>query len=198
MPLQCREFVSAALDTLGPESDITAMRRLMLLRHAKTERAVPGERDRDRKLMKRGRADAPVVGAYMAHHGLVPDFALVSPAKRAQETWALVAAAFAKAPRTVSDERIYNAIPETLIGVIGETRKAHTLVVVGHNPGLHDLALQLIASGDVDMREQLNEKLPTSGLVVIDLPVDDWSLLHPHAGRLERFVSSRLIAAATE
>ncbi len=198
MPLQCREFVSAALDTLGPESDITAMRRLMLLRHAKTERAVPGERDRDRKLMKRGRADAPVVGAYMAHHGLVPDFALVSPAKRAQETWALVAAAFAKAPRTVSDERIYNAIPETLIGVIGETRKAHTLVVVGHNPGLHDLALQLIASGDVDMREQLNEKLPTSGLVVIDLPVDDWSLLHPHAGRLERFVSPRLIAAATE
>jgi phosphohistidine phosphatase len=171
MPLQCREFVSAALDTLGPESDITAMR---------------------------GRADAPVIGAYMAHHGLVPDLALVSPAKRAQETWALVAAAFAKAPRTVSDERIYNAIPETLIGVIGETRKAHTLAVVGHNPGLHDLALQLIASGDVDMREQLNEKLPTSGLVVIDLPVDDWSLLHPHAGRLERFVSPRLIAAATE
>ena len=70
------------------------MRRLMLLRHAKTERAEPGERDRDRKLMKRGRADAPVIGAYMAHHGLVPDLALVSPATRAQETWALVAAVF--------------------------------------------------------------------------------------------------------
>ena len=153
MPLQCREFISAALDRLGPESDITAMRRLMLLRHAKTERAAPGERDRDRKLMKRGRADAPAIGAYMAHHGLVPDLALVSPAKRAQETWALVAPAFAKAPRTVTDERIYNASPEALIGAIGETRKAHTLVVVGHNPGLHDLALQLIASGDVDMRE---------------------------------------------
>ena len=68
------------------------MRRLMLLRHAKTERAEPGERDRDRKLMKRGRADAPAIGAYMAHHDLVPDLALVSPAERAQETWALVAA----------------------------------------------------------------------------------------------------------
>ena len=56
------------------------MRRLMLLRHAKTERPEPGERDRDRKLMKRGRADAPVIGAYMAHHGLGPDLALVSPA----------------------------------------------------------------------------------------------------------------------
>ncbi len=174
------------------------MRRLMLLRHAKTERAVPGERDRDRKLMKRGRSDAPVIGAYMAHHGLTPDLALVSPAKRAQETWALVASAFAKPPRTVSDERIYNASPEALIAVIGEARKAHTLLLIGHNPGLQDLATQLIAAGDVDMREQLKEKLPTSGLVVIDLPVDDWALLHPHAGRLERFVSPRLIAAATE
>ena len=72
------------------------MRRLMLLRHAKTERAQPGERDRDRKLTKRGRADAPLIGAYMAHHGLVPDLALVSPATRAQETWALLADCFAK------------------------------------------------------------------------------------------------------
>ncbi len=198
MPLQCRESISAALDRLGPESDITAMRRLMLLRHAKTERAAPGERDRDRKLMKRGRADASAIGAYMAHHGFLPDLALVSSAKRAQETWALVTPAFAKAPRTITDERIYNASPEALIGAIGETRKAHTLAVIGHNPGLHNLALQLIAGGDVGMRKELNEKLPTSGLVVIDLPVDDWALLHPHAGRLERFVSPRLIAAATE
>jgi phosphohistidine phosphatase len=198
MPLQCRQFVCVALDTLGPESDITAMRRLMLLRHAKTERAAPGERDRDRRLIKRGRAEAPIIGAYMVHHDLIPDLALVSPAIRAQETWALAATAFSKAPRTVNDERIYNATAEALIGVIGDTRRAHTLVVVGHNPGLHDLAVQLIASGDVEVREQLNEQLPTSGLVVIDLPADDWSLLHPHAGRLERFVSPRLIAAATE
>jgi phosphohistidine phosphatase len=174
------------------------MRRLMLLRHAKTERAEPGERDRDRKLMKRGRADAPMIGAFMAHHGLTPDLALVSPATRAQETWALAAAAFAKAPKMVTNDRIYNASSEALIGVIGETRKAHTLLVVGHNPSLHDVAIQLIASGDTTARTQLSEKLPTSGLVVIDLPFDDWSLIHPHAGRLERFVSPRLIAAATE
>jgi len=174
------------------------MRRLMLLRHAKTERAEPGERDRDRKLMKRGRADAPAIGNFMAHHGLVPDLALVSPAVRAQETWALVAGCFAKPPRMTTDDRIYNANPEGLIAAIGETRKAHALIVVGHNPGLHDLAMRLIASGDVEAREQLNEKLPTAGLVVIDLPLDDWSLLHSHAGRLERFVSPRLIAAAAE
>src|SRR5579862_3308916 len=121
----------APLDTLGRESDIIAMRRLMLLRHAKTERAEPGERDRDRKLAKRGRADAPSIGAYMARHGLVPDLALVSPAKRAQETWALLAPAFAKAPKLVNEERIYNANTATLIDVIGETRGAHGVLVVG-------------------------------------------------------------------
>jgi len=174
------------------------MRRLMLLRHAKTERAEPGERDRDRKLTNRGRADAPTVGAYMARHGLIPDLALVSPARRAEETWTLVAAAFAKAPRVVIDERIYNANPEKLITVIGESRRARSLLLVGHNPSLHDLAVALIASGDVEARERVSEKLPTSALVVIDLPLNDWSLIHLHAGRLERFVTPRLIAAATD
>jgi phosphohistidine phosphatase len=174
------------------------MRRLMLLRHAKTERAGPGERDRDRKLMKRGRTDAPAIGGFMARHGLIPELALVSPAARTQETWTLVAATFAKAPKMVTDDRIYNANSENLFGVVSETRTAHTLLVVGHNPSLHNVAMQLIASGDAAAREQLSEKLPTSGLVVIDLPFDDWSLIHPHAGHLERFVSPRLIAAATE
>lgn len=174
------------------------MLRLMLLRHAKTERNAPGGRDRDRALMKRGRTDAPIIGAYMSRHRLTPDIVLVSPATRAQETWVLAAAAFAKAPRMVSDERIYNANVAALAGIIGETRKARTLLIVGHNPGLHDLAMRLIASGDVEMREALSEKLPTSGLVVIDLPLEEWSSLHDHAGRLKRFVSPRLLAAATE
>ena len=56
------------------------MRRLLLLRHAKTERAAPGERDRDRKLTTRGRSDAPIIGAYLVRHHFVPDLALVSPA----------------------------------------------------------------------------------------------------------------------
>ena len=174
------------------------MRRLLLLRHAKTERAEPGDRDRDRKLTERGRADAPIIGGYLVRHRLVPDLALVSPVTRAEETWALVAGSFTKPPRVVKDERIYNAGPETLIGLIHETREARTLLVVGHNPGLQDLAVQLIASGDVRARERVSEKLPTSGLVVIDFPFDDWSRLHANAGRLERFVSPRLIAEASD
>ena len=174
------------------------MRRLMLLRHAKTERAEPGERDRDRKLTKRGRADAPTLGAYMAHHDLIPDLALISPAARAQETWDLVADAFARPPRKETDDRIYNASPYKLLQVAAEPRRANKLFIVGHNPRLHEFALQLIASGDVEAREQLREKLPTSGLVVMDLPIDDWAELRPHSARLERFVTPRLIAAAAE
>jgi phosphohistidine phosphatase len=174
------------------------MRRLMLLRHAKTERAGPGERDRDRKLTNRGRADAPVIGAYMARHGFVPDLAMVSPATRAKETWLLVAPCFAKPPSMTTDERIYNATVEKLIGAIGEARKAQTLLVVGHNPGLHDLAMRLIATGDVAARERIDEKLPTSGLVVIELPLEDWTAIHPQSGRLERFVSPQLAGAPAD
>ena len=74
------------------------MRRLLLLRHSKTERPEPGERDRDRKLTERGRLDAPIIGAYMARHRFIPDRVLVSPAIRTRETWELAAAAFAKTP----------------------------------------------------------------------------------------------------
>ena len=174
------------------------MARLLLLRHAKTERAAAGERDRDRKLTARGRADAPVVGAYMVRHRLLPEFVLTSPVVRAEETLTGILAEFATQPRVARVERIYNASPATLIRLIRETRDAKTLLLVGHNPGMHDVALALIASGDTETRERLAEKLPTSGLVVIDFAFDDWSRLHINSGKLERFVSPRSIEAATD
>ena len=170
----------------------------MLLRHAKTERAEAGERDRDRKLTQRGRNDAPIIGAYMAQHSFVPELALVSPAARAQETWALVAPCFANVTRMVTDERIYNAGVAELADVISATRAAKTLLAVGHNPSFHELAVQLVDPGSAGLSEQLSEGLPTSGLVIIDLPIEDWSLLAAHTGRLERFVTPRLLAAAIE
>lgn len=174
------------------------MRRLMLLRHAKTERAAPGEPDRGRKLTKRGRIDAPLIGAYMVRHDLVPDLAVVSPATRTVETWTLLSGSFGKMPKHVTDERIYNANPERVMAVIAGVRGARSLLIVGHNPAMHDIAVELIASGDVAARERINEKLPTAGLVVIDLPLDDWSHVHPQSGRLDRFITPRLIATATE
>jgi len=174
------------------------MRRLLLLRHAKAERAEPGEPDIERALAERGRKDAARIGAYMAGHSLTPDRVAISPATRTQETWKCTATAFRPAPAATTAERLYDATPHTILAVIkGMPATAHTLLVVGHNPGLHELALMLIASGDIDARERLREKLPTSGLAIIDFPIDDWARLHPQSGRLERFVSPRSLDAET-
>jgi phosphohistidine phosphatase len=173
------------------------MRRLLLLRHAKAERSEPGTKDHARVLIDRGRKDAAKIGAYMAGHALVTDRVLLSPAARTQETWKYAATAFHPAPAAMSTERLYDATPHGILAIIKDTpASAHTLLVIGHNPGLHEFALMLIAAGDVDARERLREKLPTSGLVIIDFSVDNWSKLHPHSGRLERFVSPKSLEAA--
>lgn len=170
------------------------MRRLLLLRHAKAERSEPGTKDLARVLIDRGRKDAAKIGAYMAAHALIPERVILSPAARTQETWKYAAAAFHPAPAAMSAERVYDATPHCLLGVIKDTPAGvHTLLLIGHNPGLHELALMLVAAGDVDARERLREKLPTSGLVIIDFALDNWSKLHPQSGRLERFVSPKTL-----
>jgi phosphohistidine phosphatase len=176
------------------------MRRLLLLRHAKAERSVPpGKHDHDRVLAERGREQAPLMGAYMARHGLVPERAIVSNAARTRETWKLVAASFPKTPKVTFEERIYEATPQAILQAVKECgRDVHTLLVVGHNPGLQELAAMLIASGSVEARQRLNEKYPTAGLAVIDFALDDWAKLHPDAGRLDHFVSPRSLAATTD
>ena len=80
--------------------------RLILLRHAKSEKAEPGMSDHPRRLNARGKNDAAVIGAYMARHGLVADLALVSTAERTRQTWERVAAALAKQPRVVYEDRL--------------------------------------------------------------------------------------------
>jgi phosphohistidine phosphatase len=173
------------------------MRRLLLFRHAKAEQSEPGMEDRARKLMERGRRDAAKVGAYMASHGLVPDQVITSPSSRTLETWKSAAPAFRSPPGATVVERLYDATVQSILTSIKETVSGtHTLLVVAHNPGLHDVAVTLIASGDVQARERLREKLPTSGLVIIDFAFDDWSKLHPQCGRLERFVTPKSLGSA--
>jgi phosphohistidine phosphatase len=176
------------------------MRRLLLFRHSKTERLAPsGGTDKPRILTERGRADAALMGAYIAKHSFVPAHALVSPAARTRETWQIAATAFRKMPTVAFEERIYEAETQTLFDLVAETRaETETLMLVGHNPGFHELAVTLLASGNVEMREQLHEGLPTSGLVVIDFAFSDWSQLHPQSGRLERFVTPGALTSGAD
>src|SRR5690242_10703593 len=170
------------------------MRRLMLLRHAKAERSLPGAPDRERGLVERGRNEASFIGGYMVTHAFTPARVLVSPAVRTQETWKCASAVFRSAPAATTVERLYDAAATTILAAIKEApASADNVLVIGHNPGVHELAVLLIASGDVQTREQLREKLPTCGLVIVDFAIDEWTRLHPHSGRLERFVTPTLL-----
>jgi phosphohistidine phosphatase len=173
------------------------VRRLLLFRHAKAQRPEPGVEDRARVLIERGRKDCAKIGAYMASNGLVPDRVLISPSARTQETWKFTATAFSSTPTAVTAEQLYEATPRAVIALIQETpTEAHTLLVIGHNPELHELALMLVASGDADARGLLQDKLPTAGLVIMDFAFDDWRKLHRQSGRLERLVTPKLLEVA--
>jgi len=175
------------------------MRRLLLLRHAKAERSQPGGRDEDRVLTDRGRRDASRIGSYMARHAFIPGRALVSPAARTRETWELLAAGLGTAPPVDFDERLYNALPHSILQTVKETAAdVGALLTIGHNPGLQELVAMLVASGDIDARERLGEDYPTSALAVISFASDDWSEVHPRGGRLEHFITPRWLAAATD
>jgi phosphohistidine phosphatase len=175
------------------------MRRLMLLRHAKSDRSKPGGRDRDRTVAPRGREAAQRIGAYMAGHGLRPDLVICSTAVRTRETWDLVASAFTKAPQVAYDERIYQNNPKILLDVVRETEPGvHVLLLVGHNPSFQAIAEFLTASGHGDARQRLREKFPTAGLAVIDFPVDAWDRVHPHSGRLDRLITPGVLEAAPD
>ncbi len=82
------------LNCRTPEKSMLLPMRLMLLRHAKSEKAEPGMRDHERTLNARGRSETPMIGAYMARHGLIPDRVIVSTARRTRETWERLAPAF--------------------------------------------------------------------------------------------------------
>ena len=175
------------------------MRRLMLLRHAKSDWSQPGARDHDRPLNARGRKAAPKVGAYMARHDLVPDLILASTATRVRETLDLVLGGLDAAPRIVSEPRIYEAEPDTLMQVIrAAPRAAERLLLVGHNPGLAELAALLVATGKAETRARLAAKFPTAALAVIDFTFDDWKKLREKSGRLERFIVPRLLKGETD
>ena len=125
------------------------MRRLLLFRHAKSDWSKAGLSDRMRALNARGRAAAPVMGHFLESHGLVPELAYVSTAERTRETWALLAPSLRKVPKVVFEDRLYHADPEGILDVLQDTpRGISTALVLGHNPGLQELAIELSGSGE--------------------------------------------------
>lgn len=167
--------------------------RLLLLRHAKS--AWPeGVADEERPLNGRGRAAAQRVGDYLKEQRLIPDLALVSTARRTQETWALVRERLPSKPEMRAVSRLYAASPEQMLQVLKAVEPGpRTVLVLAHNPGTQDLALGLCGGGDAAAQQSMAEKYPTAGLAVIDLPVAHWRDVDLGIGQLERFVTPRAL-----
>ncbi|WJR76241.1 histidine phosphatase family protein [Bradyrhizobium sp. NP1] len=174
------------------------MRRLMLLRHAKTESEAPSGRDRDRRLDERGLRDAAEIGGWIGRNPPFPDAIMVSPAVRAHQTWDLAWAAMkglAPKPHVELVPDLYGAEPTQLLETIrmAAVSDPKRLMLVGHNPGMHELAMMLAGSGDAAGRKALADNLPTSGLVILDFDTGDWGHVGFRRGRLVQFVSPKLL-----
>lgn len=175
------------------------MRRLMLLRHAKTETEAPSGRDQDRRLDDRGHKDAAQIGDWIAAHPPFPNAVLVSHAVRARQTWDVAWETMkdrVPAPQVEVLPELYGADPAQILDSI-RTATAPSdpkqLLLVAHNPGMHEAALMLMGGGGPAGARALADNLPTAGLAIFDFDVKDWGDVAYRRGKLVLFVSPKLL-----
>lgn len=178
-------------------------RHLVLLRHAKS--AWPDLPDHDRPLAGRGRGDAPAIGRWLRETGCLPDLVWCSTAERATQTWQLAAAELDADPPVSYEPRMYGATGGELADLIRRApARTNTLLLVGHNPGIQELAVTLSAAGgdlDTDTAgdagaeaaealDRAARKFPTAALAVLEFG-GDWPELSAGSARLVSFVVPR-------
>lgn len=169
-------------------------KRLILLRHAKSAWDNQDVADFERPLSSRGRKAAPVVGAYLARKNCLPELVLCSSAKRAAETLDLVMAGWPRQPVVRKLKNLYHAMPREMLKRVQGTGNEHgTVMLVGHNPGIADLANWLSHDGDPAGRAALSRKFPTAAVAVIDFDVEDWRDVEAETGRLVDFATPKQI-----
>jgi phosphohistidine phosphatase len=158
-------------------------RRIVLLRHAKAD--WPSVPDHERPLADRGRRDAPAAGQRLASLGFPLELALCSTAIRTRETWKLAAHELPQRPKTVYEDRLYEATLGDLLALLTETPDdVRNVLLVGHNPGIHALADALAGSAEGDALSRMNRGgFPTAAIAVITLD-GSWKSAEHGAGHL--------------
>lgn len=165
------------------------MKTLYLLRHAKAESAGPTVDDIDRRLAPRGREACGTVGQYIKSKKYIPSFILCSPAKRTRETFELVMQSAGVAPQHQFERSLYLTSAEKIIGYLLDMGdNIDSLMVIGHNPSMHHLALTLAQPTSSELHRELELKYPTGALTVLRFPVDSWSDIASGAGELIDFM----------
>lgn len=173
------------------------MKRLTLLRHAKSSWDDPVARDFDRSLNERGQRAAVRMGRFLRDQGLRFDAVIASPAVRVKETLAGVETGLGAALDARFDRRVYMASAATLLDIVQHAANAaDRLLLVGHNPGLEDLAMLLTPDDGAPLRGELAVKYPTATLCEIGFDADDWRDIAEGDGTLLRFVRPRDLDAS--
>jgi phosphohistidine phosphatase len=169
-------------------------KRLILFRHAKSDWP-EGVDDHDRPLSDRGKKAAPVMGVYLEKNKLLPDLVLVSTARRAQETWTRACRALKAPPPAKNTREVYEAAAEKLLDVVRKTGPdVRTLMIVGHNPGLEELAKRLMKDAGGEAGGRLQEKFPTAAIAVLSFDAGEWKDIAAGSCSLDRFVTPKSIS----
>jgi phosphohistidine phosphatase len=166
------------------------MRRVYLLRHAKSSWKDGSLPDRERPLAGRGRKAARAMAGHLEDEGIRPDLVLCSPARRTRETLERIEDALGDGIEARFEDALYGATEATLLRCLNALPdEVDSVMLIGHNPGLEDLALALASEGaELD---RLREKFPTAALATIDLPADRWRAVERGMGELVAFVRPR-------
>ncbi len=169
------------------------MKKVYLLRHAKSSWKDQSLADLDRPLNKRGRAAAKYMRGVIARERYLPAQILCSPARRTRETLHLLIDAFGGAVPVRYEKGIYLAEAQALLRRMRRLSESlGSVMIIGHNPGLELLALMLTDDDGSPLRHALSRKFPTGTLAVIDCSVDHWNELRPAIGRLAAFERPRI------
>jgi phosphohistidine phosphatase len=161
-------------------------RRLILLRHAKS--AWPDVADHERPLAGRGRRAAPAAGRWLRESGHVPDLVLCSTARRARETWQLAEEELGAHPRTTFEDRVYGASAAELLELARQTPPGvRSLMIVGHEPSMSALTLELADDDGAAPLDRVRTKFPTAAIAVLAF-TGSWPELGPGQARLADFV----------
>lgn len=167
------------------------MHQLIFLRHAKAETEAKGQSDHDRALTEKGRRAAGKIGLAMRKAGLAPEVVLVSTARRAQQTLEELenTPVWDEWPNIDSLPQLYMATPSQILATVqGLPETVRSALVIGHNPGLHELAISLAGSTRIAPETaRIDESYPTAALSEF-LVTSTWRQLAPAVSSLKRFL----------
>ncbi len=165
------------------------MKTVYLLRNAKAENGADGQADIERKLTHAGREACATMGTYIKARGYLPALVLCSPAERTRETFELVMQASGFTPASRMEKKLYMSSPDQVISLINRLDEDFgSVMVVGHNPVMHHLAILRAQKQDTALHDALQMKYPTGTLTVLRFALDFWHDLAPGRGELVDFM----------